>query len=675
MTVLNISLKEPEYYHRQYDNDVKHLKSESSAFQKAQRVGLIALPFHSLHKPLGSVISLTMNSTRSFSCLSQSKDAFLKGDLKEISITMIQSTLAVVSTATVIFGNVYGMMLTSANDIIMNLHEMTQLLYKGQHEQVLEKFLQLCNNTLYLTMLIHGSLEIIVLSFIAQILIEAFKSQDLLRKFKTSGDVLDMLEGLAHISMSAIRGYQMKPQLKMLKCKWEKENEIKRRYEIKKAEQQNSQLAESKSTAPLKPLKTESLSQANLQVNDQHLDDKNREFLEKVELLLKKDPSTLNLHAQFVGDEQLILLAGILPSLNIETLDLSNNSFEYSGMLALVKALPSTQIKNLDISSTYVCAFEKLAEILPQTQIEKLNLYDTGLRDREMESLIGILPETKINDLNLGCNDINDYVFTLLNMFLPETKIQTLDLSNNDICMKDDEAIISFQYAITNSKLERLNLSDNSIKNRGAFALGEALPFSQIKELNLSCCGIKTQGIQGLSEGLAHSQIKALDLSTNHLGSKGLVALSQALVSSNIERLDLAFDQEKFDVKSLELFKDAVINSKLSNFSFGFNEISIEGAKILAEILEKGSLETLNLRCDRSLGPQGAIYIAAALKRSTLKYLYFDSNNIQDEGFIALANVIPFTKLEKIDLRNNGITEECFEMYRHKFLQREIIIR
>ena len=68
-------------------------------------------------------------------------------------------------------------------------------------------------------MIVYGSVEIVVISFAAQILLETFKSQSSFRKFKNSGDILDLLEGFAHVAMVGIRGYQIQPHLKLLKVK------------------------------------------------------------------------------------------------------------------------------------------------------------------------------------------------------------------------------------------------------------------------------------------------------------------------------------------------------------------------------------------------------------------------------------------------------------------------
>ena len=233
-------LTEPAYYHREYEHDVEHLKSKSTALQKAQRVAVMTLPFLALYKPLGTAITAGMSSVRTLSCLIQSKEALTEGNSKKTAIALFQTTLAVVAVAGTVFGNVYGMAITSGHDVLINLYEMSQHLQKGEHEQALEKFLQVITNSLYLTMILHGSLEIIVISLAAQILLEGFKSQGSFRKFAKTKDVLDLLEGFAHLSMAGIRGYQMQSQIKILQMNQELQSLISKQKTEKTIQSENS---------------------------------------------------------------------------------------------------------------------------------------------------------------------------------------------------------------------------------------------------------------------------------------------------------------------------------------------------------------------------------------------------------------------------------------------------
>lgn len=242
---LESRVQQPAYYHRQYEHDVEDLKPENRRFQKAKRVAVIALPFLSLYQPLGSIISVGMNTIRTMSSLTQLEKAFIAEDsiTKDKAIAIFQTAIASAAVAAVIFGNIYGMAITSSHDILIDLYQMSIALQKHQSEKALEKFLQVVSNSLYLIMILHGSLEIIVLSFAAQILLELYKSQGSFRKFinskKEDRDVLDLLEGFAHLSMAGIRGYQMQSMFEMLLFKWKLEKIIEEHQILHKDNLQN----------------------------------------------------------------------------------------------------------------------------------------------------------------------------------------------------------------------------------------------------------------------------------------------------------------------------------------------------------------------------------------------------------------------------------------------------
>ncbi|PCI95944.1 hypothetical protein COB11_00660 [Candidatus Aerophobetes bacterium] len=436
------------------------------------------------------------------------------------------------------------------------------------------------------------------------------------------------------------------------------ENVVPDQTELLLTEQMPKQHLENSSI--MEYLKTECDYQKHLQLNRIN---KEEQFLTMIEKLLEKDPTVLDLYAKYVTDEQLVLLAEILPSLNISTLNLSNNTFEYTGMLALAKALPKTQVINLELRSNSGCAIDKLFQILPQTQIQKLDLYSFGgdseeMSQKDFHALITALPESKILELDLGCSNICDHHLIYLMMTLPETKIQKLNLSENNIRMEHDELAEFFHFGIMNSDLQDLSLGGNFMGDSIAFELAKILEFSKIQKLDLSRCGITEKGVKQLALTLPLSQVKELKLGTNHLGSQGLISLSNALPSSQVQVLNLSLDQEKFNLESLEKFKEGILKSKVISLSFGFNEIGTNGARVFAEILEKGHIKTLELRCDRSIGPEGAEILANALKHSCLEKLYFSSNNIQDKGCVALAEALPFSKIKWLSLGLNGISND-----------------
>lgn len=215
----------PAYYHRQYENDLKEINPGNPYWQLCKRVALVALPFISLYKPLGSLLSIGMNITRTFSCITLTFQAFATGDRQVIGAALFQTAIATASIAEAIFSSTAGMVITSGHDVVISLYEILQHIASGDYQQAFEGLLQLTNNSLYLAMLLYGSLEIIALSMLAQMLLGLYKSQSEFR----SGCIL---EGISQMAMAGIRAYQMQPQLKMLKFKWDQQKLMKEQMVI-----------------------------------------------------------------------------------------------------------------------------------------------------------------------------------------------------------------------------------------------------------------------------------------------------------------------------------------------------------------------------------------------------------------------------------------------------------
>ena len=257
---------------RRLDIDIEHLKPEHTVLQQAQRIAIISLPLLALYKPLGSVISIGMNISRDISSLINTKEAFTKDSktMKDKEIAIFQTIIASATVIGFIFSkvNVYAMALTSGYDLLVNLYEMVEHIEKGrknqagEYEKAVEMFLGVVCNSLYLIMLLQGSLEIILISFAAQLLLEAYKTQGLLRKYmdskKEDRDILDLLDGFAHLGMTGIRGYQMHSTLQMLQFKWKLEKII---------EEQTSKKRQKETSEESKTMSSPKLSESQMNKN------------------------------------------------------------------------------------------------------------------------------------------------------------------------------------------------------------------------------------------------------------------------------------------------------------------------------------------------------------------------------------------------------------------------
>jgi hypothetical protein len=223
----------PPYYHREYSNDIT--VHPNDPFDISKRVALVALPFLSLHKPLSLPISLGMGCVRLYTSLTKLIADINRGSYREISFALLGTIIAIIALASSIFAHPIGMVITTSQDIILELITLISLIRQGNIEACLISLANCTNNVLYLTLMCVGGLELSIASLAIQAIILIISSRE---EFKRG----HYLEAAANVLMSCIRMYQGCCKIKVL----HNEQKAKQALEI---ERQNA-IAIAKNVAP-----------------------------------------------------------------------------------------------------------------------------------------------------------------------------------------------------------------------------------------------------------------------------------------------------------------------------------------------------------------------------------------------------------------------------------------
>lgn len=218
----NITLQEPKYYHREYSNDIESPKnlswSDQTNCEKAQRLLHVALPFTTLYKPFSFPISLGMGGLRTVSNIFQLVSCIKDGKTSNTTAYhTLQTTIAEISVAGTVFAHPLGMFITTAQDLVIEVSQLTEHAKNGDHKKALECCANILNNTLYLALFLHGGLEVSIASLGVQTLLGIYHAQDALRQE-------NYLEAAGHLGMAVIRGNQMMHQVSILNYKWKLES-------------------------------------------------------------------------------------------------------------------------------------------------------------------------------------------------------------------------------------------------------------------------------------------------------------------------------------------------------------------------------------------------------------------------------------------------------------------
>ncbi|MBI5346480.1 MAG: hypothetical protein HZB76_05000 [Chlamydiae bacterium] len=211
-------IEEPYYYHRNYKNDLNKTKEENNLslnkriFLLGKRVILAAIPFLSFSRALRYPFSIAMDSCRTYKCyndLVKAKDA--KNNEKRYAL--VHTIIAVAALAATFFASPIGLVITTCHDIIISGSESIASLQKKDWQNSLVAIANVASSALYLAVLFTCSIEVIVLSFGAQVLLGFYNAG---KDLKNGNNI----EGLSEILMTAFRINQFNEHFAYLKYKW-----------------------------------------------------------------------------------------------------------------------------------------------------------------------------------------------------------------------------------------------------------------------------------------------------------------------------------------------------------------------------------------------------------------------------------------------------------------------
>lgn len=211
----NAIITEPTFYHREYSNDIgPELKNakwiDQTTIEQGQRITGIALPVLTIYKPLQLPASIALGALRVITSIYQLADSIKTDD--NVTSQCFHTTLSVAALAATIFIHPVGMLITTAQDLLLDTSRLVELLKAGEYTKALEISADILNNGLYLAFFLHGGLGLGVAALSMQILNEVHHVNADIRQ----GNHLAALE---HATKALVRSFQLTQQLQMLETK------------------------------------------------------------------------------------------------------------------------------------------------------------------------------------------------------------------------------------------------------------------------------------------------------------------------------------------------------------------------------------------------------------------------------------------------------------------------
>ncbi|KAK3002980.1 hypothetical protein RJ639_018735 [Escallonia herrerae] len=193
-----------------------------------------------------------------------------------------------------------------------------------------------------------------------------------------------------------------------------------------------------------------------------------------------------------------------------------------------------------------------------------------------------------------------------------------------------------FSKALEGCVLKSLNLSNNAMGEKGVRAFGTLLQsLHSLEELYLMNDGISEEAARAVSELIPSTEkLRVLHFHNNMIGDEGAVAVSEVVKHSPL----------------------------LEDFRCSSTRVDAEGGIALSEALATcPHMKKLDLR-DNMFGVEAGIVLSKSLsKHANLTEVYLSYLNLEDEGAIAIADILKeiAPSLEVLEMAGNEITAEA----------------
>jgi len=208
-----------------------------------------------------------------------------------------------------------------------------------------------------------------------------------------------------------------------------------------------------------------------------------------------------------LDDEGMIILCdGLVGNSAIKDLSFhGNTNITPVGWRALSTVLQHTNCKLIDLDLSYAGINDESANILGSalcglSSLKVLSLYNNrSISSEGWQTLFRYLSQTTIEHLDLRNNSIAIGALSLLGSI---KSLKSVNLSNIKLASSAPSGWLSFFNSLqrSNTKLKKLNISDNDIDNEGASALGNLLSTTNtLKTLEMD--GLARTGHIGADHG------------------------------------------------------------------------------------------------------------------------------------------------------------------------------
>jgi len=178
-------------------------------------------------------------------------------------------------------------------------------------------------------------------------------------------------------------------------------------------------------------------------------------------------------------------------------------------------------------------------------------------------------------------------------------------------------------------------------------------------KLSISGNNITEDAAESIACFLSHNcKLEELGLGFNKLESAGAIKIAEMSNITNLRKLNISDNNITKDVAEIiACFLSQ--NCKLEELDLGYNKFETAGAIKIAEMSNIRNLRKLSIS-DNHITKNAAKSIACFLSQNfKLEELDLSHNNLQTAGAIKIAKMSNITNLRKLNVSDNGISEDA----------------
>ena len=416
---------------------------------------------------------------------------------------------------------------------------------------------------------------------------------------------------------------------------------------------------------------------------------------------------SINVSGQNIDDQTISYIAfGLQNNTDLKSLNISQNNISDTGLLAIGNSLNgNTTLLDLDVSSNPFTSqgiqeFVKAIQLNRNLNIKKLNISELSISDSDA-NVIGDYVNDSQTLLHFSMSKLGEFssqgAMMFVNAYQNNKTLIVLDIS--EINLADDGAV-AISACIKNNVIQEMYLSKNKITKKGAKILAKALKINvSLSTLDISENCITNKGIVHFLKKISknrNSKLRKLLVMGNFItksctrqieeyckdicapltvcSSESNVIINRKL-TIKVTLLTISKSCIDYDGVSRELVVKEISNTEyrinfvcsclvdndhLTSINLSKMEITSDGAKELAKVIDHNiSLQVLDIS-NNSLGDNGIFVISDSLKSNeTLQALNISKNEISSEGAKKLAEALnrkEKCKLKKLNISENNIS-------------------